>query len=147
MVPLPPAGHDYPLLGPIIGLNLWTFAIEGLLYKRRIPAISKYNIQVNPAVIKKQMAERFPPFVQWAADNYNHLLEQPTQFYAVALVLSFLGVRDKLSVRMAWAYVAIRVLHSLVHVSSNRIMVRVTVFAASSFTLLGLTLRAAYELS
>lgn len=142
---MPSLAATKPLLGPVIGLNLWTFAIEILMYKRRIPAIAKYNVTRDPATIKTQLATKLPPFVVWAADNYNHLFEQPTQFYAVALALTLLDVRDKLSVRLAWAYVGLRVAHSLVQVSTNNILVRVSVFGASGLTLLGLTAKAAFE--
>lgn len=137
---------DKPLLGPLVGLNAWTFAMEGLLYKRRIPALTKYDIVFDPATVKKQKAEKLPPFVNWAADNFNNLLEQPTQFYGVMLALSIMGVKDKLTVRGAWAYVGLRVIHSLIHVSTNSLNLRFSVFASSSAVLLGLTARAAYEL-
>ena len=43
-----------PLLGPLVALNAWTFAIEALLYKRRTPALAKYNITFDPETVKKQ---------------------------------------------------------------------------------------------
>jgi hypothetical protein len=134
-----------PLLGPVIGLNLWTLAIEALLYKRRIPAMAKYNVTTDSATIRTQVATKLPPFVQWAAENYNHLMEQPTQFYAVVLAMTLLEMKDKISVRLAWAYVFLRMTHSLVHVSTNNILVRFSLFGTSSLTLLGLTARAASE--
>lgn len=90
-------------------------------------------------------ATKLSPFVQWAAENYNHLLEQRTQFYAIVLAVTLLEVQDRLSVRLAWTYVSLRIAHSLVHVSTNTILVCVSVLAASSLTLLGLTARAASE--
>ncbi|RBQ64669.1 hypothetical protein FVER14953_21673 [Fusarium verticillioides] len=135
-----------PLLGPLVALNGWVFAIEALLYKRRIPALSKYGVTFDPATVKQQKAEKLPPFVNWAADNFNNLQEQPTQFYAIVLGLSLLDIRDKNTVRLAWAYVGLRVLHSLIHVSTNNPGIRFPVFAASSFALLGMTAKAAWEL-
>lgn len=135
-----------PLLGPLVGLNIWTFAMEFLLYKRRIPALSKYNVTFDPATVKKQKAEKLPAFVQWPADNFNNLLEQPTQFYAVLLGLSFLDVKDKRTVGVAWTYVGLRMLHSIIHVSTNNPSIRFPVFAASSLALLGLTAQAAWML-
>ncbi|EUC29609.1 hypothetical protein COCCADRAFT_29332 [Bipolaris zeicola 26-R-13] len=135
-----------PLLGPLVGLNVWTFAIEVLLYKRRIPALSKYGVTFDPATVKKQKAEKLPAFVQWPADNFNNLLEQPTQFYAVVLGLSFLDVKDKRTVGLAWAYVGLRVVHSLIHVSTNNPSIRFPVWLASSFAVAGLTAQAAWKL-
>ncbi|KAK3501873.1 membrane-associated, eicosanoid/glutathione metabolism protein [Neurospora crassa] len=135
-----------PLLGPLVGLNVWTFAMEALLYVRRIPALSKYGVTFDPNTVKKQKAEKLPPFVQWPADNFNNLLEQPTQFYAVLLALSLMDVKDKTTVRLAWGYVGLRVLHSLIHVTTNNVLLRFPVFATSSVVLLGMTAKAAWEL-
>lgn len=138
--------HNKPLLGPLVGLNIWTFAMEFLLYKRRIPALSKYNITFDPATVKKQKAEKLPAFVQWPADNFNNLLEQPTQFYGIMLGLTMMGVRDKRTVGVAWTYVGLRLMHSIIHVSTNNPAIRFPVFAASSLALFGLTVQAAWML-
>ncbi|GKU21427.1 hypothetical protein FLAG1_08054 [Fusarium langsethiae] len=137
---------EKPLLGPLLGLNTWTFVMEALLYIRRTPALSKYNVSFDPAIVKKEKAEKLPPYVQWPADNFNNLLEQPTQFYAVLLGLTFLGVKDKITVRMAWGYVGLRFLHSMIHVTTNNVLLRFPAFAASSVVLLGLTAKAAWKL-
>jgi hypothetical protein len=89
------------------------------------------------------MNNALPHDARWPADNYNHLLEQPTQFYAVALALALLGADDDLNVKLAWGYVGIRVAHSLVQAITNRIPVRFSLFALSSVALAGLTGRAA----
>ncbi|EWZ00208.1 hypothetical protein FOYG_00096 [Fusarium oxysporum NRRL 32931] len=116
-----PSIHNLPLLGPLVGLSTWTFAMEGLLYARRIPALSKYDVTFDPAT-------------------------QPTQFYAVMLALTLLGVKDKVTVRLAWGYVGLRFLHSIIHVTTNNLNLRFPTFAASSFVLLGITAKAAWEL-
>jgi hypothetical protein len=79
-----------------------------------------------------------PPHVRWKADNYNHLMEQPTVFYAVALALALLGHGDGWAARLAWAYVALRVVHSLVQALWNRIEVRFSLFTLSTFALIGM---------
>lgn len=135
-----------PLLGPVVGLTTWTFAMEGLLYWRRIPALSKYDVTFDPATVKKQKAEKLPAFVQWPADNFNNLCEQPTQFYAILLGLTFLDIKDKTTVRTAWAYVGLRLLHSMIHVTTNNPGIRFPVFAASSVALFGLTVKAGLAL-
>ena len=135
-----------PLLGPLVGLNVWTFAMEFLLYKRRTPALKKYNISFDPEIVKQEKATKLPAFVQWPADNFNNLLEQPTQFYAIVLGLTFLDIKDNRTVGLAWAYVGLRVVHSIVHVSTNNVLVRFPVFAASSLALVGLTAKAAWKL-
>ena len=90
-----------------------------------------------------EMNEALPADVKWPADNYNHLLEQPTQFYAVALSLALIGADDDLNVKLAWGYVGVRVVHSLVQSVANPIMKRFSVFLASSAVLAALTARGA----
>jgi hypothetical protein len=80
--------------------------------------------------------------VRWKADNYNHLMEQPTQFYATALALAVLGDASSWSLGLAWAYVALRVVHSLWQVLVNNIQVRFSLFAISSLVLFALVVRA-----
>ncbi|KAM3421584.1 hypothetical protein BST61_g1971 [Cercospora zeina] len=135
-----------PLLGPLVGLSLWTFAIEGLLYYRRTPALKKYNISFDPEIVKQEKAAKLPAFVQWPADNFNNLLEQPTQFYAAVLALTLLDIKDTTTTRMAWGYVGLRVVHSLIHVSVNKVVFRFGVWASSSVVLLGITAKLAQVL-
>ena len=81
--------------------------------------------------------------MRWKADNYNHLLEQPTLFYAVALTLALLGAGEGLNVTLAWCYVGLRVAHSLQQTLWNKIEVRFVLFFLSSLVLIALVLRAA----
>jgi hypothetical protein len=89
------------------------------------------------------MNAALPRDVKWPADNYNHLHEQPTQFYAVVLALTLIGADDPLNVKLAWGYVGIRVVHSLVQSIANPIMKRFTLFVLSSSVLAVLTGRGA----
>ena len=109
------------------------------MYALRLPALSKYKVDVNPNMTVASMNSKIPRSLQWPADNYNHLNEQPTQFYAVALALNQLGVNDGLTVKLAWTYVGLRVVHSLVQALRNNVPVRFQLFAASSLVLLALT--------
>ncbi len=133
----------YPLLAPVIALVLWSFVIWAWMYATRIPAIIRAKMKLDrmrPA--GEQMAE-LPARVRWKADNYNHLMEQPTLFYAVALALALLGDATSASLGLAWAYVGLRVVHSLVQAVVNKIELRFAVFVISSLVLLALTYRAA----
>lgn len=136
------------LIGPVIGLNLWTFVMQGWMYSVRLPALAdkQWGVEATPELTPNDMATKLPPQVRWKAENYNHLHEQPTTFYAVALSLAILGVDDKYTVGAAWAYTAIRIVHSFVQSTSNNIMLRFKIFSLSSVTLAGLAARAAYIL-
>lgn len=132
-----------PLLAPVIALVLWSFVIWGWMYATRIPAILKMKMVFDSNAPRGEQMNLLPANVRWKADNYNHLMEQPTLFYAVALALAVAGDATQLSLTLAWAYVGLRVVHSLVQALVNIIPVRFAVFFLSSLVLLALTLRAA----
>lgn len=134
---------SHPLLAPVIALVLWSFVIWAWMYATRIPAILRMKMVMDPMAPRGEQMDQLPAPVRWKADNYNHLMEQPTLFYAVALSLAVLGDATSASLALAWSYVGLRVVHSLVQVLVNKIEVRFALFVVSSLVLLGLTVRAA----
>jgi hypothetical protein len=132
-----------PILAPLVALVLWSFVMGAWLYATRIPALVKNRIIYDPYRPNEVFHAQLPPQVRWKADNYNNLMEQPTLFYAVALILALLDAGSGLNVLLAWLYVALRIAHSLVHALINIVMLRFTVFIAASIVLLLLSLRAA----
>ncbi|KAF2486366.1 membrane-associated, eicosanoid/glutathione metabolism protein [Neohortaea acidophila] len=135
-----------PLIAPGVALCGWTLIMEVWLYALRIPALQKSKLQLRPEMTKTEMNSVIPASSQWAADNFAHLCEQPTQFYATLFALVQLNANDDLTVGLAWGYVGLRVLHSLVQATANPIMTRFRIFALSSLTLAGLTVRAVQHL-
>ncbi len=133
------------ILQPVVALLLLNCIMFFWMYATRIPAIQKAGLVMDPNVPSGEQMSKLPANVRWKADNYNHLLEQPTMFYAVALTLVFLGVGDGLNTTLAWAYVGLRVAHSIVQVLWNAILVRFGIFFVSSLFLVALVLRAAVE--
>jgi len=81
--------------------------------------------------------------VQWKAHNYNHLMEQPTLFYAIALALALMGFGGGINLWLAWAYVAFRILHSLIQATVNIVLWRFLAFTGGTLCLIGLTVHAA----
>ena len=132
-----------PILMPLLALVFWSFVMEAWLYATRIPAVTRGKIVYDPRRPADEFHARLPPNVRWKADNYNNLMEQPTVFYAVALSLALLGAGAGVNAILAWAYVALRIAHSLIQALVNVLMPRFVVFIASSFVLLVLTVRAA----
>ena len=133
------------ILKPVTILAAWTMLMWIWMYVTRIPAMNAAKIDSKTLVggTGESLDKVLPPKVQWIAHNYNHLHEAPTVFYAVALVLALIGQGDGLNAKIAWAYVALRVVHSLVQAIGNRVMVRFLLFALSSLCLMALTLHAA----
>jgi hypothetical protein len=136
------AGQD--ILGPVATLALWSMVMWLWMYATRIPAMQKLKIDTKGLVgtTGKRLDDILPAEVQWKAHNYNHLMEQPTVFYAVALALAIGGQGDGLNGQLAWAYVLLRIVHSLVQATVNRVMVRFAVFALASLALIALCLHA-----
>lgn len=129
-----------PLILPVLVLVAWTFVMWVWMYATRIPAMRRANIDVDE-ISRTGAKLEMPPAVARVADNYNHLHEQPTLFYAVALSAAIIGVDDGVASLLAWLYVALRVVHSLVQATKNVIIIRFTVFALGSVVLFVLLLR------
>lgn len=126
---------------PVLALVAWTLVIWVVMYVRRIPAMQAAKIDPQDAALKGSL-DKLPPQARQAADNYNHLHEQPTIFYALALAIAVAGIADPLFVTLAWAYVASRVVHSIVQVTVNRVVIRFAVFVAGTLILMAMTGRA-----
>ena len=137
--------NPQPMLGPVIALVAWTAVMWAWMYATRIPAILRLRIRLDGNLPRGEQMATLPPRVRWKADNYNHLFEQPILFYATALALALLGDASTASLALAWAYVALRVVHSLWQALVNRIPVRFALFAASSLVLFALVARAAMQ--
>jgi hypothetical protein len=134
-----------PILAPVVALICWTLVMWVWMYATRLPAMKRAGIDTtnlvggNGADLRTRIEQRS----QWPADNYNHLMEQPTLFYAVALVLAMTGWGSGLNATIAWIYVALRILHSLVQVLSNRVLVRFAIFSLATLALMALAVHAA----
>lgn len=133
------------ILQPVVALAVWTMVMWFWLYGTRIPALGAAKVDMDDLAHDTTggLNRILPPQVQWKAHNYNHLHEAPTVFYAIAIVLAIIGQGDGLNAQMAWAYVALRVAHSIVHATINRIQIRFMLFALSSVCLMFLVARAA----
>lgn len=134
------------ILAPVIALLLWSCVMWAWMLVTRIPAIQKAGMQMDPMLPKGQQTAELPARVRWKADNYNHLMEQPTLFYAVAITLALLGAGTGLNLTLAWTYVILRVVHSLQQALWNKIEVRFLIFSVSSLVLIALIVRAAMAL-
>lgn len=135
--------NAHAMLRPTFALVLWTFVMWTWMYATRLPAMRRLRMKPDPGAVRGEQMAQLPPEVRWKADNYNHLFEQPTLFYAVTLALAVMGVTGTLEVGLAWAYVALRIVHSLVQSLFNKIEVRFAVFTLSSLVLLALAIRGA----
>ena len=134
-----------PMIGPVVALVAWTLVMMVWMYALRFPAMRRKGISLKGRIGSKSGALDgvVEDRVQWKAHNYNHLMEQPTLFYAIALALAMLGVEGGIPPLLAWAYVAFRIAHSLVQATVNVVLYRFYLFVGASLALAGLTIQAA----
>lgn len=119
------------MLHAVLALGLLTLVMFLWMYATRLPAFTKAKLDPQEAMHPGTYHDRIPSEVRRVADNYNHLFEAPTLFYAVAITIVLLGLADGVHVICAWAYVGFRVLHSIVQATANKVVVRFSLFVAS----------------
>ncbi len=124
------------ILLPALALVWWTFAILLLIPYRRFK--SAFDGEVTVADFKLGESANVPTYCALANRNYMNLLELPLLFYTACLTFYVTETADAVAVNLAWAYVAVRVGHSLVHVTYNNVYHRLGFFATSNFILLAL---------
>ena len=135
------------IIRPVVALILWSLVIWLWMYATRIPALMRnpaYDSTGSIGGTGIDLRDKVPPRVQWKAENYNHLMEQPTLFYAVALALAVIGLGNGFNATLAWVYVAFRIVHSLVQVTVNRVVVRFALHVLGTIPLLILAIHAAF---
>ena len=131
--------NDSVLL-PVLALIVWSLIVWAWMYALRIPAMQKAGIRPDDARHPGSL-DALPASARQVADNYNHLMEQPTIFYALAFFVVLAGHDGGLAVTLAWAYVGLRVVHSLIQNTVNRVMLRFLVFSISTLVLVAWVVR------
>ncbi|MBS0478629.1 MAG: MAPEG family protein [Proteobacteria bacterium] len=133
------------ILKPMVVLIAWTIIMLVWLIATRLPAMKAAGIDITKLTGGKGTDADgvLPASTQWKAHNYNHLMEQPTLFYAVCLVIAFTGAGNGVNAWIAWGYVALRIVHSLWQATVNKVSIRFLLFALSTLCLIALTLHAA----
>lgn len=132
-----------PILNAVVALVVWSLVMWAWMYATRIPAIMQMKMKLDSDAPRGEQMNLLPPKVRWKADNYNHLMEQPTIFYAIAITLALMNAGDGINATLAWAYVILRVLHSFVQAVVNKIELRFALFFISSLVLSALAFNAA----
>ena len=136
-----------PLIAPVVALVAWSLVIMVWMALTRLPAMKKAGIGLNRRGGRGANLEGvLPDEVNWKGHNYQHLMEQPTIFYAIVFALILLGMDQPINEWLAWGYVVLRILHSLVQATVNIVAIRFSLFLLSSLCLVGLTIHAAARL-
>ncbi len=128
------------ILMPVLALISWSLMMYLWMYATRLPAMKAAGLDPQDAAIPGSLSV-LPASARQVADNYNHIHEQPTIFYALVFFTHLAGTADLLNIQLAWVYVILRVIHSLVQATINKVILRFAFFTLSSITLIILTVR------
>ena len=138
-----------PILAPVVALVAWTLVMMVWMAIARRSAFAKLGITWSTIPRGSRgvnLDGRAPDQAQWPSHNYNHLMEQPTIFYAIALTVALMNMGDGINYWLAWGYVGLRVIHSIVQSTVNIVAIRFPIFFLASLCLVGLTVHAGHGL-
>ena len=139
------------ILYPMFGMIAVTAVMVILLYASRIQALSQRA--KNPNKVPNEVARHsdeirkyMSPRNRVITENYNHLFEQPTLFYAVVVYIFLMGNTDATHIILAWGYVIFRAIHSVYQLTLNQVPMRATIFGIAGAFLLIMIFREAISL-
>lgn len=115
------------LVYPSLALILWIFVVLVILFLRRKAAFTSKQIRMADVAVS---TEGYPEPARLAAANFANQFETPVIFFALIMLAMEVGATTYLMAALAWAYVATRVAHTLVHVGSNDLKLRAPIFGA-----------------
>ena len=139
-----------PILAPVVALVAWSLIIMLWMAISRRRAFAQMGINWGTIPRGSRGADlegKAPPEAQWPSHNYNHLMEQPTIFYAIALTLALMDFGGGINYYLAWGYVGFRIVHSIVQCTVNIVATRFPLFLLASMCLLGMTVHAAMKIA
>lgn len=131
------------ILQPVIAMGLLTIVIAFYMIITRVSAMKRLKVHPQKGQDTRELKLLLPHEVNKISNNYNHLFEQPTLFYVVALTIAVLGHVDFINVICAWSYVGLRIAHSLVQITVDRVMLRFSFFLLSWIALAVLVVKEA----
>jgi hypothetical protein len=134
-----------PLLAPIVALVAWSLVMLIWMAIKRRPFVTNRG-EIPPGTRGADLEAKYPGAAHWPAHNYVHLMEQPTLFYAIVFALILMRFDAPINLWLAWGYVALRIVHSIVQATVNVVRIRFLIFALSTLCLVGLTTHAALRL-
>jgi hypothetical protein len=134
-----------PLIAPIVALVAWTLIVMLWMLVARMGEFRRLGVtlgNIPNGARGVDLEGKAEASAQWKSHNYSHLMEQPTIFYAIVIALALMGMDQPINVWLAWGYVALRILHSLIQCTSNIVRFRLPIFGLASLCLFGLTIHA-----
>ena len=134
--------HVSPLLAPVVTLVAWSIVMLVWMAIKRRPFVSNRG-DIPDGTRGADLEAKYPGSAHWPAHNYQHLMEQPTIFYAIVFALILMGFDHAINVYLAWGYVGLRIVHSIVQSTVNIVRIRFLIFLLATLCLVGLVTHAA----
>jgi hypothetical protein len=131
------------IFAPFFVMILLTIVVWFYMYSRRIPFLVRSKVNLD-RLTAAELAQMSPPAVSNPSDNLKNLFEIPVIFYALALYLYVTNGVDATYLTAAWIFVIFRVLHSAVHCTINKVILRFRLYAVSALALWFMVFRAVY---
>lgn len=121
------------LIYPALAQIFWTFVVLGITFVRRRRALVGKEVRMADVAVS---TERYPQDARLAAANFSNQFETPVLFFALIMIAMEVGATGFLMTLLAWAFVATRVAHTLIHTGSNDLRLRASVFGVGVLVLL-----------
>lgn len=124
------------MIYPMFAMILLTFFIGLYTFYVRVMAVRKREVNYRAYLLMQ--SDQFPDYVQKASRNFNNQFEIPMLFYVVCLAFIALEVTSGLAMILAWAFVVVRIVHALIHLTYNHLVHRFSVFWLSALVVLAM---------
>lgn len=123
------------ILQPVAVLMLLTALVWLLMYVRRLSYILKNNIDPQSIATPEAMNSIIPAHIHGASNNLKNLFELPVIFYALCALLLLTQMVTVTDLYCAWAFVILRIVHSVIHCTVNIVNMRFAAYLLSSLVL------------
>ncbi len=133
------------ILYPMFALAAWTLLVLLLIPVARARSGRRREIVIDD--FKYGESAAVPPRVVIPNRNYMNLLELPMLFYVVCVVLYVTAGASTATIAIAWAFVVLRIVHSVIHLTYNRVLHRLAAFSAANVALVVLWVSAGLHLA
>ncbi len=133
------------IIYPLAAMATLTFGVGILMIRLRFLAVRRGEI--NPRYFLLNRGSKVPDYLAQVEQNYHNLLELPLLFYTVSILLFLTSKVDVIYLALAWSYVGMRLLHTLIHTTVNRLRMRMWAFLVSSLILIAIWLRLLLQLA
>ena len=129
------------ILYPMFGMIALSCIVVILLYASRVPSLIKMWGNLQHAKHADEQRPNLPLKLRYITDNYNHIFEQPTLFYAVVIYIFLMEHTDNIHVFLAWGYVATRMIHTAIQLTTNNVSWRAAIFSISGLCLIAMIVK------